>query len=96
MRTPHPEGNNFYQDSLPYRTVPYEEEQLISGGYKFLGWVNNWTGANPPEYSNCINEAHNYYTAFPNVWKTVQHTPSGSDVTKWCTKCKIYWKVDMS
>jgi len=82
-------------DPLQFRDIPPEEEKLITMGYEFLGWHNNWT-MNPDRYTNCVDHAHNYYSAFPNAWHSKQHTPSGSDVTQWCTKCKIYWKVDMS
>jgi len=94
MKSPYEHGYGPYQDIYTNRTLYMEEENLIFQGYKFLGW--NVTADKLPEYRHCINEAHNYYSAFPNVWKSVQHTPSGSDVTQWCTKCRIYWKVDMS
>lgn len=96
MKSPYTQGFGPYQDSQSNRTIFAEEEKLITAGYKFLGWNYTWENQTPPEYRHCVNEAHNYYSSFPNVWKSVQHTPSGSDVTQWCTKCKIYWKVDMS
>lgn len=96
MKSPHIHGNGPYQETLPHRNISLEEENLITMGYKFLGWNYTWNDETPKEYIHCIDSAHNYYSAFPNVWKSVQHTPSGSDVTQWCTRCKIYWKVDMS
>lgn len=94
MLSPHKQGWGAYEDAFPKRTVPYEEELLITQGYKFLGWQVDVDKV--PEYRACINLAHNYSSAFPGVWREAQHTPSGSDVTQWCTKCKIYWKTDMS
>lgn len=96
MKSPHPNGHAHYHDSQSYRTIPPEEELLIEQGYKFMGWQNDWSLGSPVEVRRCLDQAHNYYSAFPNVFKSVQHTPSGSDVTQSCTKCKIYWKVDMS
>ena len=96
MKSPHTAGNGPYLEVYPFRDIPAEEQLLIMGDYKFLGWINTWGGINPPEYTHCMDEGHNYYGAFPNAWKSVQHTPSGSDVTQSCKKCKIYWKVDMS
>lgn len=96
MITPHEHGDGAYKDLMAGRTILEEEENLITNGYKFLGWVNGWGDDRPKEYVHCLDEAHNYYSAFPNVWKSVRHTHSGSDTTQWCTKCKIYWKVDMS
>lgn len=94
MKSPHPKGWGPYQDPFPLRDVPVEEERLLTMGYRFLGW--NVMTATVPEYKDCYNAAHNYRSAFPNAWHSVQHTPTGSDVTQWCALCRIYWKVDMS
>lgn len=96
MKSPHPTGWEAYKDPFPNRTIYMEEEQLIQQSYTFLGWQNGWGETNPKEYSYCVNHAHNYHSSFPNAWKSKQHTNSGSDVTQWCTKCRIYWKIDMS
>jgi hypothetical protein len=90
MRTPH----DSILDPLQERTIYGEEERLITMGYEFLGW--NPTPQDSDRFKFCLREGHNYYSAFPNAWNSVQHTPSGSDFTRWCTKCKNYWKVDMS
>ncbi len=94
MKSPHKEGQGAYEDYSTNRWLPPEEERLVLQGYKFLGWQMSPDKA--PEYRNCINFAHNYASAFPHAWKSVQHTPTGSDVTQWCTICRIYWKTDMS
>lgn len=94
MKSPYEHGSGPYQDLFPNRTIFEEEERLITMGYKFLGW--NPISAEVPEFRHCIVEAHNYYSAFPHAWKTKQHDLTGSDTTQWCTKDKVYWKVDMS
>lgn len=94
MKSPYKHGWGAYEDPFNRREIPVEEERLITMGYRFLGW--NVSSDTAPEYKNCYNAAHNYRSAFPNAWHSVQHNPRGSDVTQWCTKCKIYWKVDMS
>ena len=83
-------------DPYPHRTIYADEELLIGMGYEFLGWANNGTVFGDERYKHCVNEAHNYHSAFPNARKSVQHTPNGDDVTQWCTICRLYWKVDMS
>lgn len=88
MRTPYSKELDPRQD----RTIFMEEERLITNGYTFLGW-------NPhklPETSHCINEGHNYYSAYPNARHRAIHAPDGSDNTDWCTICKIYWKTDIN
>lgn len=95
MKSPHEHGIGAYKEALPFREIPMEEETLITQSYTFLGWNNSWGEETPPEYRHCVNEGHNYHSAFPNAWHSKQHNPSGSDVTQWCSICKIYWKVDM-
>lgn len=73
------------------RTIFEEEERLITQGYDFLGW----NPSQEPRLSHCINEGHNYYSAFPNARKRVEHRTDGKDITDWCTKCRIYWKTDI-
>lgn len=94
MKSPYSDGYDAYQDPFPMREIPIEEERLITQGYKFLGW--QMSPEKTPEYRKCYNAAHNYRTAFPNAWREVQHNNSGSNVTQWCTICRIYWKTDMS
>lgn len=94
MRSPHESGGGAYQDYFPEREIYEQEERLIGMGYKFLGW--NFAVAQTPESIHCVDAGHRYHSAFPNAWKVVLHTPSGSDATQWCTICRIYWKVDMS
>tara|TARA_B100001250_G_C19416934_1_gene621510 strand:+ start:276 stop:551 length:276 start_codon:yes stop_codon:yes gene_type:complete len=81
-------------EERPYREIPPEEENLMRSGYEFIGW--NIEATSNKKLGDCINKAHCYHSAFPNAWKSVQHTPSGDDITQWCTICSIYWKVDMS
>lgn len=90
MKTPHPIELDPNRD----RVLHPEEERLLMLGYDFLGW--NPTHDNNPQLGHCMDNAHNYHSAFPNVWHVVYHTPDHSDVTQWCTKCKIYWKVNNS
>lgn len=75
------------------RILPVEEKRLIELGYEFIGW--NPEPNKIGKFRDCLNMAHNYYSSFPNVWQTVEHTHDGTDITKSCTKCKIYWKVDL-
>lgn len=89
MITPHHIGWDNYQDRAE-RVLRPEEETLIYQGYKFLGWDIE---TDVTEYAFCLNNAHNYYSAFPNAWNSAVH--SAADNTYWCNKCKIYWKVDM-
>ncbi len=78
----------------PYqgRTLYDDEERLIQMGYKFLGW--NVFAEHSEEREHCIDSAHNYRSAFPNAWHSVRHTHDGTDITQWCTICKIYWKIN--
>lgn len=87
MKSPHSLALDPRQD----RTIFSEEEQLITQGYTFLGW----NPSQEPRMSHCINEGHNYYSAFPNARKRVEHRSDGTDITDWCTKCRIYWKTDL-
>jgi hypothetical protein len=94
MKSPHKQGWGAYEDPFSHREIPLEEERLITQAYKFLGW--QVTSDKVPEYKHCYDKGHNYGSAFPNAWHSKQHSPRGSDVTGWCTLCRIYWKTDMS
>lgn len=94
MISPHTHGTAPYQDKIERRQLYEEEIKLIMMGYKFLGW--DITHDTVPEYGKCVDSGHSYRSYFPYAWHMVKHTPSGSDTTQWCTKCKIYWKVDIS
>lgn len=74
------------------RIVHEEEKELARRGYKFLGV--NPHGA--PELIHCNNEGHPYHSSFPNVRRRVEHLTDGSDITDWCTICRIYWKTDIT
>ena len=90
MKSPYNTELDPFQD----RTIYLEEERLIGMSYEFLGWNPLTVTSDKLQY--CVNHAHNYRSAFPNAWHTVRHDHSASDVTQWCTICRIYWKVDMS
>lgn len=94
MKSPHSRGIGPYQDLYIDRIIHPEEERLITLNYKFLGW-HMADSEVAWEYKKCLDEAHNYYSAFPNAWHSVNHNPDGSDTTQWCTNCRIYWKVDL-
>lgn len=71
-------------------THPNEEQTkklLGLEGYNFLGWENGWKNG-PQEYQNC--------RALKHKLEDRGHNNRGSNNTRWCTECKLFWKYDCS
>lgn len=63
----------------------YTDDDYISDGFKFLGWINSWSNINSLEdhsdYYDCIKSKHD-----------IINIRIGKIEISCCPICKIYWK----